>query len=66
MRTVPLTKSDLEMHFEETLAHIKNGMCESGTISWERDSFGAYQVIAVVMIKTDMGITPLTIGDVNG
>ena len=66
MQTIPLTGSELLKHFEETLVHIKNGLCESGTISWEKTSLGTYEVIAIVMIKTDAGIVPLTIGDVSG
>lgn len=66
MRTVPLTKSDLEMHFKEILALIENGTCESGTISWERTPVGAYETIALVVASTSEGQIPITIGDVNG
>lgn len=66
MKTVPLTKSDLVMHFKETLALIENGTCESGTISWEKTPLGTYEVIAIAMADTGEGIIPLTIGDVNG
>lgn len=66
MKTVPLTKSDLLMHFKETLALIENGTCEAGTISWEKTPLGTYEVIAVALTETGEGIIPLTIGDVNG